>query len=248
MADFTKTLITDVFTIYGYSPDDKLIFTSKNLTTGGVDTKNSSVEIRNGVDETLFGLLGTKKDVTITLTENTFNFDTLAAMAGTTIVTGAGVGYSSEVNLVVATGLTITLPVVPKAGNTAILNMKNNGVDITGSLVGSTVTLTGAIVGDIIKVYPYEIVTSATTQTITINSNDFPTGIKLVLMTKEVSPKRVVISDVQIVCPNAIATGDWKLDTSSAIKSTDVPMVFKILQIEDTTKLYTISKIPRVIV
>ena len=244
MSDFVKNLVTDVFSAYFYV-DGKLIYMSKNLTKSGLDNKISSEEVRNGAGAGLFATLFTDKGADITLGENTFNFDTIAMQAGVSVVTGIGSGYSSEVELVAGATKNITLPVAPKAG--AILNMKCKGVDVTGTLATLEVTFaTGVLTGDTVKVYPYEVATGVTTQSITINQNSFPEGGVLVLKTKEVSSKLKVVADIEIICPNSIPTGEWKLDTSSKVQANDQEIKMKIMSFNDNGDMYKINRIPRV--
>ena len=244
MSNFTKSLITDVFSAYFYI-DGKLVYTSKNLTKGGLDNKSTSEEIRNGISNSLFSTLNTDKSATVTLGENTFNFDTLALLTGTTIKVGASTGYSDEVELVAGATKNITLPVAPKTG--AILTMQCKGVDVTGTLATLEVTFTtGVAVGDTVKVYPYEIATGATTETVTINASEFPSGGMLVLKTKEVSADKKVIADITIECPNAVPTGEWKLDTTSKVQANEQDIVMKICAYNTDGDMYRIKRIPRV--
>ena len=244
MADFTRNLVTDVFSAY-YYVDGKLVYTSKNLVKGGLDNKLSIEEVRNGAGNSLFGVLASDKSADVTLGENTFNFDTIAMLTGATIKTQAGTGYSSEIELVADATKKIALPTAPISGS--ILTMQKNGVDVTGTLSGTDVTFTtGVVEGDIIKVYPYPIVTGATTQTITINANEFPKGGELVLKTKEVSAERKIIADIEILCPNAMVTGEWKLDTASKVQASEQDITMKICAYNSDGDLYKINRIPRV--
>lgn len=244
MADFTKGLVTDIFWAYYYI-DGKLVYMSKNLTKSSLDNKISSEDIKNGRGNSLFSTIMTDREANITLGENTFNFDTLSMLSGVTKTIGAGTGYSDEVELVADATKKITLPVAPKAG--AILNMQCNGVDVTGTLSTLEVTFaTGVTTGDTVKVYPYEIDTVATTQTITINANQFPAGGVLVLKTKEVSALKKVVADLEIICPNAVPTGEWKLDTTSKVQANDQDIAMKICAYNDNGDMYKINRIPRV--
>ena len=244
MSDFVKNLVTDVFSAY-YLVDGKVVYTSKNLTKSGLDNKISSEEVRNGSGNGLFATLFTDKSATVTLSENTFNFDTIATQAGASVITSVGTGYSNEVELVAGATKNITLPVVPKAG--AILTMQCKGVNVTGTLATLEVTFaTGVLTGDTVTVYPYEIATPATTQTITVNANSFPTGGVLVLKTKEVSSAQKIVSDIEIICPNAIMTGEWKLDTTSKVQANDQDITMKIMSYNTSGDMYKINRIPRV--
>ena len=244
MSDFIKNLVTDVFSAYFYV-DGKLIYTSRNLTKSGLDNKISSEEIRNGAGNGLFCTLFTDKGAEITLGENTFNFDTIAMQAGVETITGVGSGYSNEVELVAGATKNITLPVAPKTG--AILNMQCKGVDVIGTLTDLEVVFaTGVITGDTVKVYPYEIATGATTKSITINQNSFPEGGTLVLKTKEVSSLQKVVADIEIICPNAIPTGEWKLDTSAKVQANDQEIKMKVMSFNSNGDMYKINRIPRV--
>ena len=243
MSNFVKNLVTDVFSAYFYV-DGKLIYTSRNLTKSGLDNKISSEEVRNGAGNGLFCTLFTDKGAEITLGENTFNFDTIAMQAGVEVVTAVGSGYSNEIELVAGATKNITLPVAPKAG--AILNMQCKGVDVTGTLTDLEVVFTtGVAEGDTVKVYPYEIATGATTQTITINQNSFPEGGTLVLKTKEVSSLQKVVADIEIICPNAIPTGEWKLDTSAKVQANDQEIKMKVMSFNSNGDMYKINRIPR---
>ena len=170
--DFTKNMVVDVYTAYFYI-DGALVYTSKNLVKSSKDTKTTVEEIRNGAGNQLFSILNSGKSVDVTLTENTFNFDTVAMLTGSPIVTGAGKGYSQEVDLVADATKAITLPVAPITG--AVLTMVCDGVEVTGTLAGLKVTFsTGVSENSVVRVYPYQIATGATTQTLTVNASKFP--------------------------------------------------------------------------
>ena len=240
--DFTKNMVVDVYTAYFYI-DDALVYTSKNLVKSSKDTKTTIDEVRNGAGNQLFSILNSGKSVDVTLTENTFNFDTVAMLTGSKIVTGAGKGYSQEVDLVADATKAITLPIAPVAG--AVLTMFCNGIEVTGTLADLKVTFsTGVNSGDTVKVYPYQIATGASSQIITINANKFPSGGTLVLKTKEVSADKKVIASISIICENAIPTGDWKLDTTSKVQANESDITMKICAYNDNGDMYRIVREP----
>ena len=242
--DFTKNIIVDVYTAYYYTPTGELVYTSKNLTKGNLENKSSSTNVTNGRGDGLWTILNSNKEVNVTLTENTFNFDTLSMLSGSSISVGAGESYSEEVDLVAGATKDITLPVAPIAG--AVLTMFCKGVEVTGTLSGTTVTFTtGVAQGDTVRVYPYKVATEATSQTIVINNSLFPSGGTLVLKTQEVSADKKVVADIDIVMPNAIVTSDFKLDTTSKVQANESDISMKICAYNDNGDLYKIVKKPR---
>lgn len=242
--NFSKTMIVDVFHAYGYDlTTGELIFVSKNLTKGGIKNTLSSEEVRNGRGNSLFTMLYSDKGADVTLTENTFNFAEIAMLAGTTIKTGAGVGYSQEQKLVVGTDLSITLPTAPKTG--AKVTCYKDGKEVTGTLADSKITFTtGVAKDDEVIVYPYLIETPATCETIHINMDEEPKAIKLVLKTKEISAGKKVIADIEIIC-QAIPTGEWQIDTTSKVQANEQEITLKVLKPENEEDLYKINRIPR---
>lgn len=241
--DFTKNIIVDVYTAY-YYVNGSLVYTSKNLVKGGLNTKVTTDDVRNGKNNQLWSILQTDKAVDVTLTENTFNFDTLAMLTGTEIVTGAGKGYSQEVDLVADATKAITLPVAPITG--AVLTMVCDGKEVTGTLADLKVTFTtGVSEKSVVRVYPYQIATGANAQTLTVNASKFPSGGELVLKTVEVSADKKIVSDIEIVCPNALITGDFKLDTTSKVQAGESDIAMRICAYNDNGDLYRIVRTPR---
>lgn len=242
--DFTKSLLVNVFWAYYYI-DGKLVFMSKNLTKGGLTQKVTSEDFTNGRGGSLFATIGTSKTADIVLSENTFNFGTLAMLNGTEVITGSGTGYSDQVELVAGATKNITLATAPIAGS--ILNMQCKGVDVTGTLTGSEVVFaSGVSADDIVTVFPYPVVTGATTQKILVNASEFPQGGVLVLKTFEVSSTQKILADVEFVCENVKVSGDFKVDTTSVIKSADSDITMKVMQYNEDGDLYRINRIPRV--
>lgn len=249
------TLLVDIFDAYLFKPNPKtgekeLVFKSENLTESGIENALDKVEVRNGKRNKLFAILQSNKSANITLTQNVFNFEAIAVNTGEEIVTGAGVGLTDEVKLVVALDASdkkITLPQTPLdkvvlfAGDTALVET----TDYTIADKEVTITKTSVNENDEITVLPYKFETSAKTRTITVKADTLAKGGELILKTIEIDKNNNKVADFYVRFPNVVPDGEWSISLSSEVQPTDLAINMTVLTSdEDGNTLYEIVEVP----
>ena len=249
------TLLVDIFDAYLFKPnpltgEKELVFKSENLTESGIENALDKVEVRNGKRNKLFAILQSNKSANITLTQNVFNFEAIAVNTGEEIVTGAGVGLTDEVKLVVALDVSdkkITLPQTPLdkvvlfAGDTALV--ETTDYTITGKEV--TITKSSVNENDEITVLPYKFETSAKTRTITVKADTLAKGGELILKTIEIDKNNNKVADFYVRFPNVVPDGEWSISLSSEVQPTDLAINMTVLTSdEDGNTLYEIVEVP----
>ena len=245
LKDNNKTLIIDVMDAYVYKGND-LIFYSENLTSTNLKNEVKQSDVNNGKGNSLFSVLNQSKSASITLSSNVFSFATVALNTGLDIVTGTGVAYKNPEIMTLDATKKITLVSAPLIeGELAFLKL--DGTPIVGvyESTGKTVTFATGVTGDKVKVMPYKYESPATSTTITVDSDTFATGVRLVLKTYEKGAGQTILSDIDIICENCIPLGSWELNTKSEVQAEDSKIELKVM-IDSEGNYYKIVKTPRV--
>lgn len=221
-----NNLIADVFDAYVYDDKGTLLMKAENLTESGISASADQEEVRNGKGNKVFAVITKNKNLEVTLTENIFNFNSLAYKNGTKVVTGDGVAtMPTQRGLKVTSGKTITLPKAPKYPDKLVYY--KNGQVVTGSCDNVTATLSGVAEHDLIDVEPYEYdVTSV--DKIVIKADEFPSANRLILHTIEIRPNMTHVANIFIVMDRATPNGTWEINPGSEKQATNSAYTFKI--------------------
>lgn len=242
-SEMAKKLIVDIFEA-DFFQNGRLLWHSANLTTGSIDNKQTKVDVRNGRGNAKFAVLPTNKEATVSLTENTFSFNTLALITGSDIVVGEGIGITAMEEYTLDSSKKITLKQEPTS-DVELEVWKGDILIEEGKMSRSAkeITFTDLSAGDVVKVYPYTFATSAETRKVTISAKQVATGGKLILSTQEVNQKLEKVADIYFVCENVVPAGEWGITLGSEVKANDLKIDLEILQ-QDNGVLYDIYEVP----
>lgn len=221
-----NNLIVDVFDAYVYDSKGVLLMKAENLTESGISASADQEEIRNGKGNKVFAIINKNKNLEVTLTENIFNFNSLAYKNGTKVVKGDGVAtMPTQRGLKVSSGKTITLPKAPKYPSKLVYY--KNGEVVTGSCSETTATLTEVAENDLIDVEPYEYDVTGVDK-IVIKADEFPSANRLILHTIEIDPNMKHVANIFIVMDRATPNGTWEINPGSERQATNSTYTFKI--------------------
>lgn len=227
-----KNLLCDVFDAFFYDSDGKLVFMSENLTSSEITGSADENEIRNGRGNGLFAKLYSNKKVEVTLKTNTFDFSTVALLAGTTVGTGKGTCYTPSLLLTVKEGKVI-LPYEPKSPSS--LEIYADGTQVASENIKATknsIALTGVDDGKEVKIMPYEFDMPSEKdeyKEIVVRADQFPTAGKLVLKGIEKNKSSQNYRDLTIIIEKAQPSSDFTLSTSSEVEPAETEIKLSAL-------------------
>ncbi|WP_252225073.1 MULTISPECIES: hypothetical protein [unclassified Clostridium] len=245
---FNKNLLIDIFQAYYFQnigEKRRLVFMSENLTNSGIKNSQDESEVRNGQGNALFAVLSGKKTVEVELTENVFDFSTVAMSVGSSIVAGAGIGLTSAIYPEIGEDKKIELPETLLKGEELVINDGDTTLKETTdyTITGKEITLTSKPKGTI-QILPYRFETSEQTQTIVVESDKFATGGELWLKTIEKDEKENVVAYVWFVFDNVKPTGNFDISLKSEKQPTDMAVNMKVMQRKNSKELYRIVRQP----
>ncbi|MGL4450749.1 MAG: hypothetical protein ACRCX8_18980 [Sarcina sp.] len=225
----SKNLIVDIFDAYVYNAQGECIMFSENLTESGITGSADQEEVRNGKGNEIFAIINKNKNLEVTLTENVFDFKSLAYKNGTQVVSGEGVGSVGTQELIASgasSSVKVTLAKAPL--HPAKVVCTKDGVVVSGTVSGSDVTFsTGVTAGDKIVVEPY--MTALTSvEKIVIKADEFPTANTLILQTIELDKGMNHVADIFIVIDRATPNGAWEINPGSERQATNSAYTFKV--------------------
>lgn len=225
----SKNLIVDVFNAYVYNANGDCIMFSENLTESGITGSADQEEIRNGRGNGVFATINKNKNLEVTLTENVFDYKSLAYKNGTRVVSGAGIGSTGTQELVASgTGSAVKVTLSDEPLYSSKVVCIKDGVVVSGTVSGTDVTFQeGVKAGDEITVEPYE-VALADVETIVIRADEFPTANKLILHTIEVDKDMNHVADIFIEIDRATPNGAWEINPGSERQATNSAYTFKV--------------------
>ena len=232
--DINKGLLLDVFDLYCYDAETgKLLFMSENLTQSSICGTADESEVRNGRGNNLFATLSSNKTLTIECTTNAFSFDSLAFMAGTKVVTGEGLGYTSAQRIKLASG---QLVLAEEPANTSEVQVFKDGVEVISgvSVSGKNVQITSGQEGAEYLVMPYSYVDNGDFEEIVIKAQDFPSACKVVLKGVERDRNSKIVADMSFIFDRAKPQNDFSIDTSSELSAKDTTLTLKVLNSDGT--------------
>lgn len=235
-----KNMLLDVFDIYGKDKTTgKYIFQQENLTSSSITGSADTTEVRNGRGNSLFATLNTNKSINIEVASNTFSFEQIAMLAGTTVSDNvAGVTYSPMQTITCTTAGEITLSVAPKL--VSGVEIFKNGVLATATVTGTKATITGAVVGDVFKVMPYKIdFVAGAYDVIDIKADEFPEAVELIVKGVERDANSKVVAELTFVFDRCKPSNDFTLSTASSGEPSENTITFQALNSDGSlAKIY----------
>lgn len=225
-----KNMLLDVFDVYCKDlTTGKYLFVQENLTSASISGTADKTEIRNGRGNSLFGVLYNNKSVTVEISSNVFDYQTLAMLAGTKVSDDvAGITYSEPQTITCSTGGKITLGVEPLDGSKVEI-FKNNE-PVTASISGTTATISSAEVGDIFRVLPYQIEFEAGDyDVIDIRADEFPEACEMIIKGVERNKNSKVVAELTIVLPRCAPSTDFSLATQASSEPAEQNITFEAL-------------------
>jgi hypothetical protein len=229
---------------------------STTLSSANITVDVQENEIRSGRGNTLQGVLHSARDITVEAEDTHFKYDWLARKVGQSITTGAGVGYATPKNYTVSGSSTITLDNAPLTGvsdpiviydtttNTLLTKVASAPAAGQFSVSGTTVTFNSGLNNKIVEVRTYKYNTSASTQTINIDTTTFAKGCALVLETIEIDENEVPKFKVQWQFPVALPNGSFSLNTASERNASAQNTSFRIAKPANSNVVGTVLRIP----
>lgn len=238
-----KNILLDVFDIYGRDKTTgKYIFQQENLTSSAINGTADTTEVRNGRGNSLFATLNTNKSITVEVASNTFSFEQIAMLAGTTVSNNvAGVTYAPAQKISCTSAGQIELEYTPKDKDKDKLEIYKDGkVVAVDSIAGKTVTITGAEVGDTYKVLPYQIdFQSGDYDVIDIKADEFPEAVELIIKGVERDENSKVVAELTFVFDRCKPSNDFSLSTASSGEPADNTITFNALNSDGSlAKIY----------
>lgn len=244
--------IADVFDAVLIDNKTKQVFASATLQEANIEVEVTENEIRGGKGNQLLAVLHTDRSFNIPLTDAEFRYDWLAAQLGQDIKTGAGIAYAMpkwyKVEDDGSGEAIITLNNTPISQDSLAI-YDYDGKRITGfTLNGNEVSFSGATpmvnIGDEVEVRTYQYQTDPDTQIIAIDNSVFAKGVTLILETIEIDADEQPTHRIQYKFPNAIPTGTFNINTTSAREGVAQEFSLRIVKPRTTTVVGEVLRFP----
>ena len=250
------SLIADVFDVLLVDSSGNM-FASTTLSSGDIDIKCDSKEIRAGRGDSLISILRSNRQVDIKLTEVTFKWDFLALQLGNTASVGATTAYATskyyecvDIDGETGTNVGFVLNETPLASG--------SGLKIFNATTGAEVALTsgytifvdeviivGGVIGARYEVRGYKYTTGSTASTIVIDNVSFPDDVICILETLEISEEgETLLSKVQYVFDKAVPDGNITISTKKEKDANVTNFTLKALKPANSNNIGRVIKIP----
>jgi hypothetical protein len=243
-----KRILCDVMDLHVFDiATGKHIMTEEDLTTASLDFDVTTKEVRGGKGNPVICILSSGRKVTIKSENPVMNLQNIATQLGTSIVTGENIGYTEKNKLKVdIDGLGVATVVLPKLPLTpANLKFSYKGEDLvvtTDYTIGAdkrTVTIlkAGVQLKEVIVVESYDYKTSASARTISIDSESYPKGVKLVCDTYLKDTETNIKESLKLIFPKAIPTGKFSMATKSEVDASQTSIEYTVIKSDDADEL-----------
>lgn len=229
-----KSLLLDVFDAYGRdATTGKFLFANENLTSSSIKGTSEATEVNNGRGNALFAKIGHSKKITIDIATNTFDYEQLATMAGTTVSdTVEGVTYCAPQTITCSVAGKIELSETPIA-SANIEVFKDGASVVIGAVTGKDVVVASAVIGDKFKVLPYEVAfISGEAEVIDIKTDTFPENIELILKGVEKNNKGKVVAELTWVFDSCAPSADFEMSTASKSDPAESTITFEAVNVD----------------
>lgn len=221
--------------------EQKPIVTLRTLKTSGVETTGETVYARGGRGNAkILGFSG-NRDSRITLEDAIFDKEAIAMLTGNPIENGKQIIHFNE-KLVVAEGLTVAVTKgTPKAVSAvfSVLPDGTNGDEVTFTLEGKNLTLTGAQKDDTVIVY-YTAETDETAKRMNVTTDAFGGTFKIVLdvLVREEHTKKDYAA--QLVIPNGKFEDNFNMDFSAEGDPAVLTLPIEIMKDSNSTDMWSL--------
>lgn len=253
-----KRLVADVFDVVAIDNSDGSTIASTTLQSGNIDVAVSEVEVRSGKGNALQAVLHIQRDINVDLTDIQWDPEWIAKQLGTSVTTASETAYAmpkwySLIDLdgvETGTALGFQLDERPLASESGLKIYDSTGTEVTAAtgytIATDTVTIltAGAKVGDLFEVRTYKYATSASTQTLTFESDKFSSGMTLILSTLETDENEDQLFELQYQFYSAIPNGSFQIQTSSEKKAATQNLKMKIVKPATSTVVGKLLRIP----
>ena len=228
-----RRLIADVFEL-SFWQDDQIAITSETLTDGKITVEVNSTDVKGGRGNFKIATLHSGRDITIECNDPCFDYNILALNLGQDVITGKGIGYCMTRKYKVK-NKKIVLEEIPYNASEVVMYYKGELLEpVTDYEISSTdnitVTFSKPEVEDeqYVTVRPYRFETDDDSEIISINSNTYAKGGKLVLETLEKNTNEESVARIQYVFPSAQPDGNFEVDTQSEVQASSTPLKFTV--------------------
>lgn len=244
--------VADVFDAILIDNNTKKVMATTTLQEANIEVTIEENDIRGGKGNQLLAVLHADRDINIPLTDAEFKYDWLAAQLGQDIKTGEGIAYAMpkwyEVMDDGEGGTIITLNNTPISQDSLSI-FDFDGKEITGFVLnGNQVDLSSATpmvnVGDQVEVRTYQYETTPDAQIIQIDNSVFAKGVTLILETLEIDADEQPTHRIQYKFPNAIPTGNFNINTTSAREGSAQEFSLRIVKPRTSTVVGEIIRFP----
>lgn len=242
--------IADVFDVLLIDSNTGETIATTTLQDAQIQAQVTENEIRGGKGNALLGTLHAQRDITIQLTDVSFNYPMLAKQLGQDVNTGAQIAYAMPKQYTVS-GTTITLdnPVTTVDADNGLVIQTTDGKSITGfTVTTSSVDLSAATPSvsdkEVVEVVTYKYDTDATTEEIVFDSAVFAKGMRCVLETYEIAGDETITHKIQFNFPSAVMDGNFTFNTQSAKQAVTNQNTLKVLKPDGTTIVGSSLRIP----
>lgn len=236
------SLVADVFDVLLIDKETNEVVATTTLTEANIEVSVTENEVRGGKNNNLIGILHAGRDININLTDAEFRYEWLAKQLGQDIKTGAGIAYAMPKFYTVDEAGVITLEHEPIEGSVKVFDI--NGKEITGTVSGNTVTLTGVQPGDKVEVRTYKYQTDANTETIEINNKVFAKGVMCILETLEIDGEENPLSKIQYQFDKAVPSGNFTINTASERTAQTQQFDLRVIKPQNSDVVGRVLRIP----
>ena len=225
-SNYKNYFIVDIYDMVLIDKKTKEVIMSDTLTSCGIDCTTSSTNVQAGKGNAIIATLSSSKEMTVTTESPTFNFDLLARQMGADLVKAAGKTVKIE-TLTLYSSIAVTLSKSPVSGGVMKCYGENGELTSTSG-TGNKLTFTSGTQGDSVKVI-YEVATSADTEIVEINANNFPTGLEMYLTSIIIDNEQNVIADITYHFPSVKLSADFSQSTASERDANSSSYSFTVL-------------------
>ena len=226
--DFNNYALIDIFDAYVMTDTDDILCYSKNLTTTDVKGTSEEVKIQNGKMNKLWSVIHSNKEINIELKTNLFNFGTLALISGGTIQTNDGTYFCESSFEKVKEGEFYLLeePKYPERVRVMI-----EGEKVIPSINGRLATVDTRYNDKQAEIMPYEYETDDIDdiEYMTLDAENFPENVKLVLKTYVKNKKNGIYKNLTLEFPQCSIASEWNMSTSSKVEPSESTISLSVL-------------------
>lgn len=232
-------IICQVFEALIIDPITGSIEAKDCLESGDLDISQEAKDVIAGKAGSTITQIAGKRQIVIKFSEPVFNLQSLSNQLGSICKSGAVTAYAMPKSYKVGTGKRITLEHTPVEGT---LVFEKSTISGTVTADSKDVTLTGADVGEEVRVKTYQYLTPSTTQTIEIYADKFATAKKLVLETEVFDKEGALVGFLQLDFPRVKSNGAISMQTKTEKEA--VSSAFEFTVLAEHEKQGTIKFIP----